>query len=1462
MVNIIPPDHVDKVHVVEPNQQDDVSAVPEPVLVDEEEDEFKDEEDPQEEEDDMDINIESEPDDEIEVENPIEHEDETVPSSVHETAHAFVEKKGKTKDKFYGKLILELGNEVRSSVEEGTAAMEKLERQANVRNDASGSGPARGAVELRRWFEKTKSVFKVSKCAEGKKVKFASTTLEGTALTWWKTKVATMGLETVNQMPWTEMKQLMTAEFYPIEERFNELALMCPRMVEPTRVKVDAYIHWLTNNIKGEVTSSKPADLNEANRQTQGNARAMVITPTDGKLPLCERCLTRHVGQCTIKCQKCGKVRHKARSFVDTKFSAMLDIDPIKIGASYEVELADGRVASTNTVLKGCTLNLHDAIIVCGEKVVRIPYESEMIVKSDNGVSRLKVILCIKAHVPVIRDFPEVFPEEFPRLPPPRQVEFQIDLVPRAAPVTRAPYRLAPSEMKELSVQLQELLEKGFICPISSSWGASVLFVKKKDGSFRMCIDYRELNKLTDVEEHEKHLKIILELLKKDRLYTVLYTIEFQKCGLPHCHTLVWVDLKDKIQNASHVDRYISAELPDPDTDPKGYIVVSEMMVHGPYGLLHYDAACMKEGKRGKNFPKKFIAHTFFDADGYRQGVDKRLSMNQYHMFQLHKRLDCYALLFRGGRLFQQGDREGSQVGGCLILPRTFTGGPRYMYSHYMDALAICRVLELTPADRADIVVRVFQQKVQDFCTFLKDRQVFGSVTGRTDKIAAKTVRQVGDPPVDTNNGSIQIDEIQNYIDGRFVCPHEACWRILKYDIHGRQPAVQILYVHLEGMQLVTFRDHQPLTLLVNDEDKTKTTLTEWLEYNKRNGDRLHLTYIDFTKEFGWYSDTKSWLRRQRRNSGLIGRLANVHPTSSELFFLRMLLCHQKGCTTFDDIRTVNKRLHLTFRAACEALGLLGDKKELWKAFWQRMSDDVPRTVSNSLHIQDLYMNDPELEANENKQEMIFVYGHDGTGKTFLWRTLINNMRSEGKIVLAVASSGIASLLLPAGRTAHSRFKLLLDLTDKSLCNIKKNTNAAPLLAKTSPIIWDESLMNDKRCFEALDRTLRDVLDAPEKLFGCKTIVLRGDFRQTPPVKKGASKPEIVSASIAASELWPHFKVCKLTENMRLLQPGLNKYEKTRAANFASWLLEIGDGKTGTVEENSDGDSSWITVPEEFCIPDDDNGLKNLIGFIYDENTLQHPTAADLQQKAIVCPKNTTADEINETVLEILHGKSMVYTSSDEAIPLGSDLGGEVELLYPPEYLNTLQFLGFPSHRLELKVEAPIMLLRNMNLQGGMCNGTQMIIKKLSSRLIDANLITGNKVGERVYIPRIVLTTKEPHSLTYTFFIPAGNMTVNCISDLKPEAKNKILEAKVYRKWTNRSPPKTAPTDYCCILINREDKMATEFNREKFEKMKQPVIFAISSCKANIYEGIQLSGTPATHYYFNPEIPGLEELRE
>ncbi|GKD33619.1 putative reverse transcriptase domain-containing protein, partial [Tanacetum coccineum] len=152
------------------------------------------------------------------------------------------------------------------------------------------------------------------------------------------------------------------------------------------------------------------------------------------------------------------------------------------------------KLGSFDVVIGMDWLSKYHAKILCDEKGIHIPINGETLIiqvmekKSDE--KKLEDIL-------VVKKFPDVFPEDLPGLPLVRQVEFQIDLIPGATPVARTPYRLAPSEMQELSNQLQELTDRGFIRPSTSPWGAPVLFVKKKDGSFRMCIDYRELNKLT-----------------------------------------------------------------------------------------------------------------------------------------------------------------------------------------------------------------------------------------------------------------------------------------------------------------------------------------------------------------------------------------------------------------------------------------------------------------------------------------------------------------------------------------------------------------------------------------------------------------------------------------------------------------------------------------------------------------------------------------------------------------------------------------------------------------------------------------------------------------------------------------------------------------------------------------------------------------------------------------------------
>ena len=171
--------------------------------------------------------------------------------------------------------------------------------------------------------------------------------------------------------------------------------------------------------------------------------------------------------------------------------------------------------------------------------------------------------------------------------------------------------------------------------------------------------------------------------------------------------------------------------------------------------------------------------------------------------------------------------------------------------------------------------------------------------------------------------------------------------------------------------------------------------------------------------------------------------------------------------------------------------------------------------------------------VNEDKGGFFFVYGFGGTGKTFLWNALASTLRGEGKIVLTVASSGIAATLLPGGRTAHSRFAIPLQTSETSFCNIKKKSPLSELLRSTSLIIWDEAPMVHKHCMEALDRTLKDIMQSTN-IFGGICVVMGGDFRQILPVIPKGSRASIVDSCISSSTLWKKCKIFKLMQNMRL----------------------------------------------------------------------------------------------------------------------------------------------------------------------------------------------------------------------------------------------------------------------------------------------------------------------------------------
>jgi len=211
------------------------------------------------------------------------------------------------------------------------------------------------------------------------------------------------------------------------------------------------------------------------------------------------------------------------------------------------------------------------------------------------------------------------------------------------------------------------------------------------------------------------------------------------------------------------------------------------------------------------------------------------------------------------------------------------------------------------------------------------------------------------------------------------------------------------------------------------------------------------------------------------------------------------------------------------------------------------------QTILKNINPEQKRAYDAIMESVDNGLgKQIFVEGHGGTGKTYLWKAVTTKLRSEGKIVLAVASCAIAALLIPGGRTAHSRFRIPLNITDESTCEIKQGTHLAGLLKKTSVIIWDEAPMANRNCFETLDKSLRDILrftyqNSNEKPFGGMTVVLGGDFRQILPVVPKGRREHIVSASVKRSYLWNHFKIFKLTKNMQLTcMPNDTKTERSQ----------------------------------------------------------------------------------------------------------------------------------------------------------------------------------------------------------------------------------------------------------------------------------------------------------------------------
>lgn len=884
-------------------------------------------------------------------------------------------------------------------------------------------------------------------------------------------------------------------------------------------------------------------------------------------------------------------------------------------------------------------------------------------------------------------------------------------------------------------------------------------------------------------------------------LVPVVSQIEFQKRGLPHVHIVIWLDSNYKLRNPSDVDSIISAEFPNPITDPLGYDTVTKFMVHGPCGFLNNRSPCMRDGICSKHFPKSFSTHTIINDDGT----------------PIYRRRDNGVYFEKNGHLFSN----------AHVVPHNF-----FLLIKYQAHLNVEKCYS------PDLVKYLFKYLCKG-----EDRQ-FISINAH-NTYDSSTIHQSRVVP----------NEVKNYLDCRCITPPEAAWRIFHYDLHHSYPTIERLPIHLPDENNVTFSDSQCIGSIPSNEDFTRTKLTEWFSLNQRDESARSLTYVEIPEKFVWDSTRKIWTPRKKQQR--LGCIYYVHPNKGDLYYLRLLLSRVKGATSYESLRTVNDILHPTFKLACQALGLMNDDSEwvlsieeaalwasshqlrklfiyillysevsnplrLWNKTWHLLGDDIVRQLNmihphfernlpdhllqsyilsylendltqvgsslsvfhlplpssdfiapldNRLLREQLALNHDGLSTeaaslcsslnadqlrcydhiitsmNQGLGHFFFVYGHGGTGKTFLWQAIIASVRSSGKIVLPMASSGLAALLLDGGTTAHSRFKIPIDITEKSTCDIKQGTQLAKLLQSTSLIIWDEAPMNHRYCFEAVDRTLRDIMSANcpdnrDKIFGGLTMILGGDFRQTLPIVPSASRYETVNSCITRSKLWSHCKVFYLHINMRLLSSNMSTNDLERARSFALWLLDVGDGKLEGLRLFDTLDPNWIKIPKSMLVPNEFDNHSSIILYVYVNFQLKYAEHQYLRERAIVTPKNEDTDIINNAVAEMVPGEFFTYYSADTIQETGN-VSDVLRDMYPPDYLNLLTPNGLPSHQLSLKLGMPVMLLCNLDQSLGLCNGTRLIITKLGLHYIEGEIITGHGLGNRYAIPRIIFIKKE-----------------------------------------------------------------------------------------------------------------------
>ncbi|KAK9684271.1 hypothetical protein RND81_10G198000 [Saponaria officinalis] len=753
--------------------------------------------------------------------------------------------------------------------------------------------------------------------------------------------------------------------------------------------------------------------------------------------------------------------------------------------------------------------------------------------------------------------------------------------------------------------------------------------------------------------------------------------------GLPHAHICLFLHPSDKVKDPVDIDHIISAEIPDKNTDPIGFEAVMQYMVHGPCGEINYQSPCMADGKCTKYYPRKFCSETTVDEDGYPQ--------------------------YRRRNNGRTTEKSGHAIDNRFIVP------------HNIDLL----------------VKYDAHLNVEWYNKHRSIKYLFKYMSKGPD-MALASVEQSG---CDTHGKPV--DEIETFLRYRYVSASEACWRMFAFEIQYKQPPVQRLSFHLEQEQEIIFDDNEHPEDVLERVGEAKTILTEWMVTNKQNtyahdllenrctitsiAPRFRDTFRQLWELFAtlllfcevsnpkelwgthWEKLSDDILPRQRRRMGMRELMLTEDQVKNyALHEIELIL--NRNSRTLKQFSNFPMPDHFLIQRTDNRL--ITEELDYDEHTMGIQANRMQAGLNNEQKaVYDKVMN----AVNSQKGGVYFVYGSGGTGKTYLWKTMISRLRSEGRIVLAVASSGIAALLLIPGRTAHSRFAIPLNLSDSTSFKIQQGSELAQLIKETSLVIWDEAPMVHKHAFEAVDRAFRDImhLDDPmakEKVFGGKTIVLGGDFRQILPAV-------------------PH------KGRAALLMPLLEGMKTKRLSWLNLGVLDIGDGKIAATAKPGEDEKTWITIPQDMVIDNTGDSISSIVEEVYPQLLDNFTNPKYLQGRAIPTPKNDIADEVNSYILRLIPGEEVVSKSVDRICPLTRD-ASNMENIYPTEFLNSLKFQGLPNHEVHLKIGCPIILLRNINQAAGLCN--------------EAKVLTGSNAGTIVSIPRIEMT---PTDTTWPFTI-------------------------------------------------------------------------------------------------------------